>query len=73
MHIRNAKSAIEYIAKQEGKKVDEIRKEISIAIDMAYDDRKNHSKWQEVFGDSKPSPEEFIEMIVHEIEKEQHR
>lgn len=55
---------IKQIAMKEGKTETEVRKAIMEAIDAAYKDRANHSRWGELFGDRKPSPEEFIETMV---------
>ena len=55
------------MAVQIGKSEHEIRTEISNAIDIAYDDRDSHSKWMELFGDKKPTPEEFIITIANYV------
>lgn len=67
MNKRAGKSAIIHIADREGKKVEEIKEEICKAIDIAYASREKHPKWGEMFGNRKPSPEEFIEIIALKI------
>ena len=64
MNKRTGKNAIIHIADREGKKVEEVREEIRKAIDIAYASREKHPKWDEMFGNRKPSPEEFIETIA---------
>lgn len=64
MNKRAGKSAIINIAEREGKKVEEVRGEICRAIDIAYASRDEHPKWNELFGNRKPTPEEFIETIA---------
>lgn len=69
MNKGSGKKAIKYTALYEGKTVAEIKEEICKAIDIAYEARENNSKWQEIFGDRKPSPEEFLETIAVLTEK----
>lgn len=64
MNKMTGKSAIRHIAEREGKKVEAVKEEICKAIDIAYASREEHPKWSEIFGDRKPSPEEFIETIA---------
>lgn len=64
MNVRSGEMAIRYTALHKGKTVTEIRKEICKAIEIAYNSREEHSRWGEIFGDRKPSPEEFIETIA---------
>jgi len=64
MSKRDGKAAIEYIAKKEGVSVAVIKEEINKAIEIAYQSRETHEKWQELFGERKPSPEELIDVIA---------
>lgn len=61
--------AMMHIAEQEGKNADEIREEICRAIDIAYATRDEHPKWGELFGNRKPTPEEFVEIIAVTVSK----
>lgn len=67
MNKRAGNSAIIHIAKREGKNVNEIREEINKAIEIAYASRKEHPAWGELFGDRKPTAEEFIETMAMRI------
>lgn len=58
---------IRRVAEQMGKSEKEIRTEISRAIDIAYEDRNTHNKWMELFGDARPTPEEFIMTIANYV------
>lgn len=67
MNKRAGKSAIIHIAKREDKNVNEIREEINKAIEIAYASRKEYPAWCELFGDRKPTEEEFIETMSMRI------
>lgn len=69
MNQRTANKAIMHIAKREGRKVDDIREEISRAIDIAYEARDEHPKWKELFGNRKPTPEELVGIIAMSVAK----
>ena len=60
-------AVIKRMAEQMGKDEKEIRAEISSAIEIAYEDRNTHSKWMDLFGDKKPTPEEFIQTIANYV------
>ncbi|MBO5284165.1 MAG: hypothetical protein J6B43_13775 [Lachnospiraceae bacterium] len=66
-----AKIAIAIIAKKEGVKKIEVRREMERAIAEGYKNPETHHKWIEIFGDNKiPTPEEFI-VAIGEIVKNQ--
>ncbi|MBQ9143191.1 MAG: hypothetical protein IJX63_15600 [Lachnospiraceae bacterium] len=58
---------IKRMAVQMGKSETEIRTEINSAIEIAYEDRNTHSKWLELFGNTRPTPEEFIVTIANYV------
>lgn len=64
MNKKKAKDAIKKIAKMQGKKECEIRKEMEKAILVGFLNPKTNYKWIDIFGDGRlPSPEEFIATI----------
>ena len=69
MNKRNGKNAIKYIAKKENISENEVKAEINKAIDIAYVSREEHQKWVELFGDRKPTPEEFIDVIAGSLKR----
>lgn len=60
MDTEIGKRAIKSIAKREGRLEDEIKAEMDKAIEAAYLSREKNGMWNEIFGDRKSSPEEFI-------------
>lgn len=60
-------SVISSMAEQMGKTENELCLEISNAIDIAYADKNTQSEWMKLFGDVKPTPEEFIMTIANYI------
>jgi hypothetical protein len=60
-------TVIDYIAKKENVPVAEVTKEIQKAIDIAYKSRDTHEKWGKLFGDRKPTPEEFFAVIAENL------
>ncbi len=65
MNRKAENTIIKRVAVQFGKSEKEIRNEICYAIDVAYENRDTHSKWVEIFGEKKPTPEEFIAVIAN--------
>lgn len=65
------KQIIKEIARQEGITVEEVRKEMEISIDEAY--RNNGTdkskEFQKLFGNIKPTPEEFINKVSKQLIK----
>ena len=65
--------AIEDLAAQNGVSVEEIRREIEIAIDaaIANPDPEAQKQWEQILKDGrKPTPEEFIEYMADKIRPE---
>lgn len=66
MNKKGASDVIKKIAKREGVKESDIRKEMEKAILIGFLNPETRYKWSEIFGAGKlPSPEEFI-MIMNE-------
>lgn len=59
---KTSKELIKQVAKLHGCSVAEIRKEMQLAIEEARnnDDPDKQAEFQRLFGDKKPTPEEFI-------------
>lgn len=64
MNRKIARKVISKIAKREGIKESEVRKEMNKAIMAGYGNKETRGKWNEIFGENTiPSPEEFIATI----------
>lgn len=63
---KKERSVIEDIAKQQGIPVSEVLKEINQCIESAFneDDPDRSEELQALFGDVKPTPEEFINRVT---------
>ncbi len=68
--MHKEKNILKEVAKKQGKSVIEIRMEMMKAIDEAYINRDKNKKWGELFGEEKPSPEEFIRTLAIEIKND---
>ena len=55
------------IAKRHGITADQVRAEIQIAIDAAWNDPQGRKEQQRLFPEGKPSPELLITRLVEEI------
>lgn len=63
-------NVIKKVAEKYGTTPDEVRKEISLAIDMGYSnpDPEVQEMWKKLFPDGKkPSPEKFIKVLAKEV------
>ncbi|MDO4647022.1 MAG: sporulation initiation factor Spo0A C-terminal domain-containing protein [Eubacteriales bacterium] len=60
-------SVLQTLAKQHHVTVDEIRAEMEFAIEEGY--KKQTATWQKLFGDRKPTIEEFLDAMVQQIKK----
>ena len=70
MNRKSTRKAIAEIAKSEGIKKSEVKKEMKAAIMAGYNNPETHQKWVEMFGENKiPSLEEFIETMGKNIKK----
>ena len=70
MNRKSTRKAIAEIAKSEGIKKSDVKKEMKAAIMAGYNNPETHQKWVEMFGENKmPSPEEFIESMAKSIKK----
>ena len=64
MNRKSTRKAIAEIAKSEGIKKSEVKKEMRAAIMAGYNNTETHQKWVKMFGENKiPSLEEFIEAM----------
>lgn len=64
MNRKSIRKAIAEIAKSEGIRKSEVKKEMKEAIMAGYNNPGTRHKWDEIFGENKiPSPEEFIEAM----------
>ena len=64
MNRKSTRKAIAEIAKREGIKKSEVKKEMKAAIMVGHNNPEARHKWDEIFGENKiPSPEEFIEAM----------
>lgn len=64
-----ARRAIAEIAKREGIKKSDVKREISKAIMEGYNNKETQYKWNAIFGNTIPSPEIFIVAIGGIVEK----
>lgn len=65
---RTGEIIISQIAKNHGETEEEVRREIEKAIMIAYKEKGNGSKWNEIFGKNViPTPEEFIEKVGYTV------
>lgn len=64
MTKKNMKVIIEQNAKAEGVSVKEYRQELKDAIQFAKSDPEESGLYYELFGDSTPSPEEFLQKMT---------
>lgn len=68
MMDRKGKKIIKQIAKQNGVSVDEVRRDMEIAIKEAYQNPATRQEWSRLFGEGiMPTPEEFICTISKEV------
>lgn len=63
---KNMKNILEMVAQQEGVSVDEVRTEMELAIEAARNnpDPEKQANFKKMFGNSTPTPEEFISKIA---------
>lgn len=70
MNRKSIRKAIAEIAKREGIKKSDVKKEMKEAIMAGYNNTGARHKWDEIFGENKiPSPEEFIEAMGKNAKK----
>ena len=69
---KEEKNIFKIIAKQEGISVAEVRREMELAIEDAYntDNPDTQKEFQKMFGKKKPTPEEFIYKMSKKLIKE---
>lgn len=70
MNLKITERALEKVAQKEGVSVDEIKREIEMAIGIAYSnpDPKIQSRWKNIPKKGKiPTPEEVIAQLAKEV------
>lgn len=69
---KEEKNILKMIAKREGISVAEVREQMELAIDEAYqsDDPKVQKDLKKLFGNRRPTPEEFIYKMSKKLIKE---
>lgn len=69
---KEEKNIFKIIAKQEGISVAEVREQMALTIEEAYntDDPKAQKEFKKLFGNKKPTPEEFIYKMSKKLIKE---
>lgn len=68
---KKGKKIIKQIAKENGVSVDEVRRDMEIAIKEGYHNPDTRQKWSEMFGEGVlPTPEEFICTISKEVKSQ---
>lgn len=67
---KKGKKIIKQIAKENGVSVDEVRRDMEIAIKEAYQNPDTRQEWSRLFGEGiMPTPEEFICTISKEVKQ----
>lgn len=66
---KNMKNILEMVAQQEGVSVDEVRQEMELAIEEARNnpDPEKQANFKKMFGNSTPTPEEFISKVTKSL------
>lgn len=68
MRRKTGKQIIKQIANENGISVDEVRRDMELAINEAYDNAETRQEWSKMFGEGVlPTPEEFICTISKEV------